>query len=160
MKALSSTASRIAPQEPEYDSDFLAWTKSTAVRLRHRQWASIDIEHVAEEIEDMGKRDVDELCSRMEVLIAHLLKWLFQPRRRSRSWRVTIVAQRLEIHRLLRRSPSLRRHLTRDDDANYRGALKLAAAETGLNRAIFPTNCPFTLEQILDEDFFPPEVKA
>ncbi len=143
------------PDADQYDRDFLEWTRTTATRLRRGRFREIDIEHVAEEIEDMGKRDVDELCSRMEVLIAHLLKWKQQPRKRSNSWRATIVTQRLEIRRLLRRSPSLRRHVRIEEAETYRGAVKRAAAETGLNREAFPSACPYSIEQILDEDFLP-----
>ena len=143
------------PEADQYDRDFLAWTRTTATRLRRGRFREINIEHVAEEIEDMGKRDVDELCSRTEVLIAHLLKWKQQPRKRSNSWRATIVTQRLEIQRLLRRSPSLRRHLRIEEAENYQGAVKRAAAETGLGRETFPSACPYPIEQILDEEFLP-----
>ena len=143
------------PEADQYDRDFLAWTRVTATRLRHGRFREINIEHVAEEIEDMGKRDVDELCGRMEALIAHLLKWKQQPRKRSHSWRATSVTQRLEIRRLLRRSPSLRRHLRIEEAENYQGAVKRAAAETGLRRETLPSVCPYSIEQILDEEFLP-----
>ena len=126
-----------------------------ATRVRSGRLRQADIEHVAEEIEDLGKRDVDEPCSRMEVLIAHLLKWKQQPRKRSNSWRATIVTQRLEIQRLLRRSPSLRRHLRIEETENYQGGVKRAAAESGLRRDAFPSVCPYSIEQILDEEFLP-----
>ncbi|OFV87560.1 MAG: hypothetical protein A3J75_08035 [Acidobacteria bacterium RBG_16_68_9] len=155
MKSSASSVSRTTPEADQYDRDFLEWTRLTAARLRRGRFREINIEHVAEEIEDMGKRDVDELCSRMEVLIAHLLKWKQQPRKRSTSWRATIVTQRLEIRRLLRRSPSLRRHLRSEEAENYDGALKRAAAETGLGRKTFPSVCPYSIEQILDEEFLP-----
>jgi hypothetical protein len=126
MKPSASSAAGKAPETDQYERDFLAWTRMTAIRLRRGQFGEIDVERVAEEIEDMGKRDVDELCSWMEVLISHLLRWKLQPRKRSRSWRATIVTQRLEIGRLLRRSPSLRRHRQIEEAENYRGAVKRA----------------------------------
>lgn len=155
MKTSAASASNTLPGTDQYDRDFLEWTRMTATQLRRRRFAEIDVEHTAEEIEDMGKRDVDELCSRMEALIAHLLKWKQQPRKRSSSWRATVVTQRLEIHRLLRRSPSLRRHLLIEATENYQGAVKRAAAETGLGKSTFPSECPFSIEQILDEEFLP-----
>jgi len=155
MKNAASSASHAVSKADQYDRDFLAWTRATATRLRRGQFREIDIERVAEEIEDMGKRDVDELCSRTEVLIANLLKWRQQPRKRSSSWRATIVTQRLETRRLLRRSPSLRRHLRIEETENYQGAVKRAAAETGLGRGQFPPVSPYSIEQILDEEFLP-----
>jgi hypothetical protein len=155
MKTSASSASHTMPEAEQYERDFLAWTRMTATRLRHGRFRDVDIEHVAEEIEDMGKRDVDEICSRAEVLIAHLLKWKQPPRKRSNSWRATIVTQRLEIQRLLRRSPSLRRHLRIEEAETYQGAVKRAAAETGLSRETFPSVCPYSIEQILDEEFLP-----
>jgi hypothetical protein len=155
MKSSASSTSRRLSEPDQYNRDFLAWTRTVAERLRRGRLREIDVEHVAEEIEDMGKRDVDELGSRMEVLVGHLLKWKHQPRKRSSSWRATIVTQRLEIKRLLRRSPSLRRHLQTEETENYQGAVKRSAAETGLATEDFPSVCPYSIEQILDEEFLP-----
>jgi hypothetical protein len=155
MKTSASSAPHLMPDAGLYDRDFVAWTRTTAQRLRRGRFREVDIERVAAEIEDMGKRDVNELCSRMEVLIAHLLEWQQQPRKRSNSWRATVVTQRLEIRRLLRQSPSLRRYLRSEEAENYQGAVKRAAAETGLDRATFPSASPYSVEQILDEEFLP-----
>jgi hypothetical protein len=138
-----------------YDSDFCEWTERTARSLRLRRFAEVDVEHVAEEIEDMGKRDLRELCSRLEILLAHLLEWKLQPRRRSRSWRATIRAQRTAIQKLLRQSPSLRQRLRAQERESYRVAVGLASDETGLKRERFPARCPFSMEEILDEEFLP-----
>lgn len=148
-----ATAACAARVIETYDADFFEWTRSTAMLLRQRRFKDLDVEHAAEEIEDMGKREYKELGSRLQVLIAHLLKWKLQPRKRSRSWRATIVTQRIEIHPTLRDSPSLRPRLLADLDAHYADSVKRAAAETGLRVSAFPARCPFSMEQILDEDF-------
>src|SRR5262249_29556410 len=114
-----------------------------------------DIEHVAEEIEDMGRRDVRELNSRMRVLVSHLLKWHFQTGRRSPAWLGTISAQRQEIDSLLAESLSLRPTLEIALAQNSTAAAKRAAAETGLAADRFPSACPYRVDQILDEDFLP-----
>ena len=101
----------------------------------------------------MGKRDLRELNSRMEVLVAHLLKWKLQPRKRSNSWRATIVAQRREIAAVLKDSPSLRPRLA--GKTNYEGVVERAAAETGIDVETFPSSCPFSIEEILDLRFLP-----
>jgi hypothetical protein len=136
-----------------YDEDFVEWARSTATLLRQRRFKDLDIDHAAEEIEDMGKREYRELESRLQVLLAHLLKWRLQPRKRSNSWRATIVTQRLEIQRTLRDSPSLRRRLLGDLEAIHRDSVKRAAAETGLRSGVFPEKCPFSIDQIFDEEF-------
>ena len=138
-----------------YDADFFAWTQRTAALLRARRFDEIDVEHAAEEIESMGRRDVRELNRRMRVLLAHLLKWQLQPKKRTSSWRTTLSTQRFEIDALLRDSPGLRPRLLQDLPANYARALKRATDETALRADKFPSRCPFTLEQILDEDFLP-----
>ena len=138
-----------------YDSDFYSWTQRTAALLRARRFDEIDVEHAAEEIEDMGKRDLKELNSRVQVLLSHILKWQHQPDGRSPSWQTTIVTQRLEIEALLRQSPSLRPKLTSELVQNYVNAVKRAVPQTGLRKEDFPVGCPFTIEQILDEEFLP-----
>jgi hypothetical protein len=138
-----------------YDRDFHAWTQRTAALLRAGRFEEADMEHVAEEIEDMGRRDARELNSRLRVLVAHLLKRQFQPDQRSSSWLGTISAQRQEIDSLLEQSPSLRLTLESGLADNYIRAVKRAAAETGLAADRFPSACPYRADQILDEDFLP-----
>src|SRR3984893_586861 len=92
-----------------YDQDFAVWTSETARLLRAGRFDEVDIEHVAEEIEDMGKRDKRELHSRLTVLLLHLLKWNWQPDKQSPGSQSPIISQRAELQRLLEDSPSLRR---------------------------------------------------
>ena len=138
-----------------YDHDFFEWTQCNAALLRESRFDHADIEHIAEEIEDMGKSQQHELESRTRVLLAHLLKWRLQPERRSRSWTATIVVQRDEVLRLLRMMPSLRRRLRELLPEVYRIAVEQAISETDLPDEGFPATCPFTVDQILDETFFP-----
>ncbi len=140
-----------------YDQDFVQWTTRNAELLRAGRWQEADLEHIAEEIEDMGKSRRRALESRLEVLLTHLLKWQAQPERRavSPSWRATIKTQRSRINRLLREAPSLRNALTEDLAEAYEDAVTWAAAETGLPEDSFPASCPFPLEQIMDPGFYP-----
>jgi hypothetical protein len=138
-----------------YDEDFFEWTRRNAELLRAGQLDQADIGHIAEEIEDMGRRDLKELNSRMRVLLIHLLKRHLQPEKRSRSWDSTIVSQRIEIEDDLKQSPSLRAKLRAEFKDNYEKAVRRAIVETGLARDRFPNECPFTLEQILDPEFLP-----
>lgn len=135
--------------------DFRAWALEQACRLRERRLAGLDRERIAEELEILGAEQEHALESSLRVLLVHLLKWRHQPGRRSRSWRATIVRERLAVPRRLRRSPSLRPLLPRLFAEAYRDARKEAAAETGLDPRRLPAEPPFTLEQALDEEFWP-----
>ena len=138
-----------------YESDFFAWTEQTAALLRAGRLAEVDVENVAEEIESLGKRIRNEPNSRMQVLLLHLLKWMAQPTHRSSSWETTILTRREEIADLLGQSPSLRPTLPAGMARNYARAVRHARIETGLDAALFPPQCPVTLEQILDDAFLP-----
>ena len=138
-----------------YDEDFAIWTAETARLLRAGRFDEVDIEHVAEEIEDMGKRDKRELHSRLTVLILHLLKWKWQPEKQTRGWQSTLLTQRAELDRLMEDSPSLRRTVAAAVAKVYPAALTTVALETGLPSAAFPGECPYSPDQILDRDFLP-----
>ena len=138
-----------------YENDFFAWSREQAELLRAGQLGQADIEHIAEEIHDMGVSQRKELQSRLEVLLQHLLKWQLQPGLRGSSWRDTIDVQRFEISESLDDMPSLRPVLATRLSKVYRGAVFKASKETKIPKASFPAYCPFTIEQILDEEFYP-----
>jgi hypothetical protein len=154
-KMQSQRASAAANLSDLYDEDFFEWTRRNAALLRAERLQQADIEHIAEEIEDMGKRDLRELDNRTQVLLTHLLKWQFQPEKRSASWQRTIRVQRLRIARLLRESPSFRRKVYPHLTGNYQDAVSIAMIETNLPPGRFPHECPYTVEQILDPEFLP-----
>lgn len=138
-----------------YETDVVAWAEEQAKLLRNRNWAALDIENIAEEIEDVGKSVRRELKSRMAVLLAHLLKWKYQPNRRGKSWFRTLRNQRDEVADLLQSTPSLEPAL-HDEKWRQRvweNAVTLANKETGVDD--FPEDCPWTFEQVLDHNFTP-----
>lgn len=145
----------VRPSAKLYGEDFVLWTAETARLLREGSFAEIDVAHLAEEIEDMGNRDRRELFSRLTLIIEHLLKWEYQPEKRSKSWRSTMAAQRAEIRQLFRQSPSLRHTLADSLSEVYRDAVERASIETDLPEKSFPAENPFTPEQILDRNFLP-----
>jgi len=138
-----------------YDTDFAQWALQNAELLRSKRFSEADLEHIAEEIEDLGKRERHALCSRLMRLMEHLLKWRFQPERRGASWRRTMVTQRIGIRRLLEENPSFRPALAEMAVRAYSDAARLAVLATGLPPAVFPKDCPFTLDQLLDDEFLP-----
>jgi hypothetical protein len=143
-----------------YDQDFYLWTQRTAAQLRARQFDEIDIDNTAEEIESLGRNDRNELNSRLAVLLQHLLKWQFQPDKRSRSWQATIEVQRRDISKRLEQSPSLRPSLPDEITDCYPHARNIASIETGIWKTDFPNSCPWTVEDILDPEFWPGEVET
>ncbi len=140
---------------PLYDSDFFAWSREQARLLRSGELAQADIEHIAEEIESMGRTEKRELISRLEVLLLHLLKWRYQPDKRSPSWEASVRVQRYSIDDHLDDNPSLKPLLPQALASAYRKARLEAVAETELPVATFPEACPWTVEQVLDGGFWP-----
>ena len=138
-----------------YDEDFYAWAMKTASLLRQRRFAEIDIVHLAEELEDMGKRERRVLESYIRNVTLYLLKWRYQPEKRGASWRQSIRNGRIKIQKLLRDSPSLSGEVSQMLADEYLAARADAVDETGLNEEIFPLDCPFSVEQILDVGFGP-----
>ena len=149
-------AQKVSSAKPaDYDSDVILWAEEQARLLRAGRFAELDIEHIADEIEDVGKSEKRELASRMAVLLAHLLKWRFQPEKRTKSWRTTIKGQRRSIEAALRATPSLKT-VMRDPEWGavvWDDALAQAERETGLED--LPESCPFTFDEARDPDFWP-----
>jgi hypothetical protein len=142
---------------PDYETDFYAWTQAQAQALRAKDWTALDIEHMAEEIESMGKRDRRAVESYLEVRLRHGLKWVYQPQRRSGSWRRSLTVTRQRLARLLRDHHTLREELPGLIGSAYPDARELAAGETGLPLHTFPEACPWTGDQVLAADFPPTE---
>ena len=150
---MQSVEGLAATTSVSYDEDFYLWTEQMAVALRQGDFSALDRENLAEEIENLGKSDRRALKSRLEILLMHLLKWQFQPNRRSGSWRGTITEQRLRIQDILTDSPSLKNYLTSILPEAHHNAILLAAAETTLPLDVFPKDCPYTIKQILDINY-------
>jgi hypothetical protein len=138
-----------------YEADFYAWTQQQVALLRDRNWNQLDLVNLIEEMDSLGKQQRQELRNRLSLLIAHLLKWQFQPQRRSRSWLATMRIQRLDIGELLAENPSLRPYLEEMQQKIYLRAVELAVMETGLAYANFPLQLPYPLAEILDDRFYP-----
>lgn len=138
-----------------YETDFYAWANEQAALLRAGKLAAADIEHIAEEIESMGRTEQRELESRLTILLLHLLKWQFQPKRRGASWEATIRVQRRDLARHIERNPSLSPKVSEATSYAYENAKIEAAAETGLPETTFPAECPWSFDQIMDAGFWP-----
>lgn len=142
-----------------YEQDFFTWTQEQAAFLAQGHVEMLDLEHLAEEVADMGKSEQRELASRLAVLMGHLLKLQVQTdrtRTNEKSWRNTIKTQRDQLSKLLRQNPGLKNPIHLDDavDTGWRDGLDLAIRETGLDPDLFPNDNPYHLEQLLDPDFW------
>jgi hypothetical protein len=136
-----------------YDEDLLAWAEQQVAHLRAGQLDRVDVEHLIDELEAMAGKLRRELKNRLRVLVAHLLKWQAQPKRRSRSWAASIAEQRDQIEALLEENPSLRGDLEDVARSAYPRAVRLAAIETGLSREAFPAELPYDRKSLLgDQD--------
>jgi len=140
-----------------YETDFYGWTQRQADTLRAKKISDLDFENLIEEIESMGRSEQRELESRLDLLLMHLLKWQYQPNLRSKSWELTIEEQRRRIKRHLRKNPSLKSLVPESYEESYGDALLEAAKETGFSKTAFPTQCPWTFEQVIDDCFWPEE---
>lgn len=138
-----------------YETDIVAWANQQAWLIRHKKFAELDLEHIAEEIEDVGKSEQRELASRMTLLITHLLKWQYQPERRGTSWRLTIRNQRRAIKLHLKQVPSLKVKLSDTEwcEIIWDDAIYQANKETGLE--LFPETNPWSIDNILADDWLP-----
>lgn len=138
-----------------YDDDIIAWSEQQAALLRAGRWELLDRENIAGEIEDVGHREKKELRSRLIILLAHLLKWQFQPSRRSLCRADSMRTQRVTVDDALEDCPSLQTLL--DDPQWFRQVYRRARidAEAQAHLPDLPDELPWTVEQLLDPDFFP-----
>lgn len=144
---------KVHTQVTLYEQDYSLWLKTTIEKLREHQFQSVDIENLIEELETLGRSEKKALRSYLRLIVMHLLKWQFQPENRSKSWQITIRNNRFEIEEALQDSPSLKPQLAEFLTQCYPRAVMEASEETGLSASTFPSSCPFTIEQILDQNF-------
>lgn len=140
---------------PKHDEDFYGWAIAEANLLRQRKWDELDIEHLAEELESMGASEKREIRSRMEQLLKHLLKWQYQTDLQCKSWRNSIRNQRKALLAVIKDNPSLKPTIPEYVKDVYEDALEGAVEETGIYKENFPAQCPYTFEQIMDDEFYP-----
>ena len=140
-----------------YEDDIVQWSREQASLLRSRQLSELDIEHLADEIEDVGKSEQCELAARMVVLLVHLLKWKHQPALRGSSWQTTIKTQRNGITRRVDKTPGLKATLLEADwwEDVWGDTVDQAVKETGLSEDLFPASCPWPTKQILSLEWLP-----
>ena len=138
-----------------YDRDYHLWLEETAQLLKNRNFDQLDLENLIEEIETLGRSERNKLISSLRLIYQHLLKWQYQPEKRSKSWTDTIDRERDNINDYIEDMPSLK-GLLDDPEAiakAYSRGRRDAMKETGINN--LPKECPFTIEQVRDSNYLP-----
>jgi hypothetical protein len=138
-----------------YETDLNLWLQETVKLLKQKKLDQLDIDNLIEEIEAMGRSEKKGLRSNLEQLLMHLLKWKYQPNKRTGSWERSILEHRNRILEDLEDSPSFNPYFEDIFDKCYQNARKYAKAETNLPLNIFPEVCPFTKTEILTSDYLP-----
>jgi hypothetical protein len=136
-----------------YERDFYSWSQEQARLIRAGRLDAIDRENVAEEIESLGREQFNKLESALRVLLIHILKWDHQPNLRSRSWTLSIAAQRVEIDDIIGDNPGLKPRIDEAVGRAYRKARIAAARETDLELETFPERCPYGWDDIINREF-------
>jgi hypothetical protein len=138
-----------------YNADFYRWTQEQGDALRNRRIADVDWENVAEEIESLGRSDKRSIEGNLAIVLLHLLKWQHQSDKRKGGWKSSIIEHRVRLLKLIAESPSLRAYPGEVLPEEYGFARQKASDETGLPESHFPESCPFTIQQVMDHDFYP-----
>ncbi|HJU09866.1 MAG TPA: DUF29 domain-containing protein [Candidatus Binataceae bacterium] len=146
------------PETRAHNADFHGWTSDQVSLIQQRQFDAVDWQNVIEELMAAARNEERALGSQFERFLLHLLKWQYQPDKRSGSWEAPIVDARRKIDKALRRSPSLKSELDETFRDAYQTARLYAGAEMGWRKARWerelPEKCPWTLDQIRS-DFWP-----
>lgn len=140
---------------PKYEEDFYGWISASIGLLKQKRFDEMDIDHLIEELEDMGNNKKHALVSRLAQLIFHLLKWQHQPDFRGRSWDASIQEQRKKIKKLLLENPSLKSELDLFLVDAYEDSILLIKKETPIDLKLFPKECPYAFDQMMNDEFYP-----
>jgi hypothetical protein len=156
-QAESPAPSRQVPGDL-YRRDLYTWSLEQAAALRAGELERLDLTNLAEEIEDLGSEQLHKLTSAYRIILLHMLNWDHQPKRRSRSWITSIRSHRAAADDVLEDNQDLK---SRRDVAlarAYRRARIQAGGETRLGEDAFPSECPYSLEEIMTREFvWPPQ---
>jgi len=141
--------------QPAYETDYDAWLASQINSLQQGQWHKLDVPHLVEELQSLNKSNERELESYLIVLLIHLLKWEFQPQAQCGSWSGSIKNSRNRIAKLFKQQKLLEHRVDEFIPEAYEEAKEIASEETKIKVTLFPKNCPYKVEQLLDKSWSP-----
>ena len=151
-KVLDRPARHAVSASPTYDQDFYSWALRQSQLLREGRLAEADHANIAEELADLGRTERRSLRSALARVMQHMLKWDFQPAKRTISWQNSIDIHRVHAEQDLRDNPGLKSELDDLVSEAYQLAIRYAAKDTGLSRSAFPTSCPYTFDVIMTRE--------
>lgn len=137
----------------EYETDFAAWLDEQINLLSQRKFDDLDMKHLIEEMKDLGHSDKSVIRSMWKQTLHHMLKWIHQPSKRSKSWKGSILYHSKKAHDCYKDNPGFKQFLQTLFDEAYEDARFKAADDTFLDLDIFPEKCEWTYQQLLDESF-------
>jgi len=138
-----------------YEQDYYQWLTQTSQCLKTGDFSQLDLPNLIEEIDDMGISQKRAVSSNLRVVLWHLLKYKYQPQKRTNSWRFTIYEHQRRLLESFKNSPSLKPYFQEIFDDCYQSAREAAARETELPIEIFPEICPFSQAEALDKNYLP-----
>jgi hypothetical protein len=138
-----------------YEKDFYAWTQQQAEALRAKDFTALDLDHLAEEMESLGISEEHAIARQLQRLLMPLLKWTYQPSQRTPSWDTSIDDARQVISDVIERSPRVQSVPTAGLPRAFARARRQAAKETGFPLRTFPEVCPWSLDEMLTDDWYP-----
>lgn len=138
-----------------YNHDYYLWLVHTAQLIKEGKFLEIDANNLIEEIEDMGRSEKRAVKSNLIILLLHLLKYKYQPAKRTNSWKASIREHRRRLRDDFKTSPSLKPYFQQIFAESYQDSREQAADETGLPIDTFPSHCPFTVSEVLDSNYLP-----
>jgi hypothetical protein len=142
-------------ETPLYERDFCLWVEEQARLLKEGRLEQLDVVNLIDEIEDLSINRKHAVTSNLVVILKHLLKHQYQPRRRSRSWLASIAEHRRRLRKEFQHAPSLRGYAREQFEECYQDGRRQALIETGMGPDALPSAPPYTLEQALDPEFLP-----
>ena len=138
-----------------YERDYYLWLSHTAQLIKEGKFDEVDSANLIEEIEDMGRSEKRAVRSNLIIVLLHLLKYKYQPEKRTNSWKSSIREHRRRLRDDFQVSPSLKQYMTEVFDECYQDGREQAADETGLPLDTFPDLSPFTPTEVLNPDYLP-----
>ncbi len=137
---------------PGYEADYAAWLDHQVALLKADRWSDVDKDNLIDEVESLGRSNFRSFVSAIETVLVHMLKWDYQPERRSRSWQGSILEHRRRIEEELEDCPSYSARLEEAVTRAYRTAAPRAFRESGLPLQTFPTTCPYSWDDIMNRE--------
>ena len=138
-----------------YDLDDAQWLEETVSLLKKHQFQQLDLDNLIEELEDLGREKKNAVASLLEQIIRHLLLlqyWTNESEYNAVHWQEEIYNSRTQLGRKI--TTNLRNYLEKELNSIYQDALGFVKIKT-VNSVVFPLDCPYSLEQLLDRSWLP-----